>query len=317
MPLISIVVPCYNYAHHLAATLESVRSQVVEDWECIIIDDGSTDRTPQVVEKYVSIDRRFFYHHQENRGLSAARNAGIAKANGNFIQFLDADDLISPGKLSGQVEFMMQRPEVQVSYTDAFYFLTDEPTKLHRSFYFDENGEPQVNMNRWIPRFDGRGTKLLNRLVRGNIAPVHCMLTRKELIDKVGGFDESLKYLEDWDFWLRCAFERVLFSYYGEKDALAFVRVHPNSMSNNAFNMLLQHFRMLKRSEYEISVRGIPDVNFSSPERTLAYHNDVRKLFRMSGFSDVRKLRQIARVFGWGEFLKHYFSQLNRYKKGK
>lgn len=317
MPLISIVVPCYNYAHHLAATLESVRRQVLEDWECIIIDDGSTDRTPQVAETYVNADRRFLYHRQENMGLSAARNVGIAKAKGSFIQFLDADDLISPKKLSEQSEFMIQRPEVQVSYTDAYYFLSDEPTKLYRSFYFDENGEPQVNMNRWIPRIDGRGAELLNYLVRANIAPVHCMLTRKGLIDKVGGFDESLKYLEDWDFWLRCAFEGAVFSYFKEKDALAFVRIHPNSMSNSAFKMLLQHFRLLKRADYEIGIRGISDVNVNSPEYTLAYRDNIRKLFRMSGFLDSRKLKQVVQVFGWTEFLRHYFSQLNRSRKGK
>src|SRR5690606_28870194 len=109
------------------------------------------------------------------------------------------------------------------------------------SFYFDENGKRQVNMNRWIPRIDGRGAEVLNRLVKGNIAPVHSMLTRKALVDKMGGFDESLKYLEDWDFWLRCAFDGARFSYLDEPDAVALVRVHAASMSNSTFGMLLQH----------------------------------------------------------------------------
>src|SRR5690606_1925843 len=310
-PLISVIIPCYNYAHHLTATIESVRAQTLQDWECIIIDDGSTDGTPKVAERYVSIDRRFRYYYQQNRGLPAARNEGLAKAKGTFVQFLDADDIISSEKLSLQSAFMISRPEVQISYTDAFYFLNDRPKKRYRSFYFDDNGMPQVNMDQWIPRIDGRGADVLNRLVRGNIAPVHCMLTRKELIDKIGGFDESLKYLEDWDFWFRCAMERGVFSYFGENDALAFVRVHPDSMSNSAFNMLLQHFRLLKRWEYEIGVRAITGVNFNAPEFMLTYHYNLRKLFRMSGFSNIRKLKQIARVFGWSEFLKLYFSYLN------
>src|SRR5690606_2000148 len=163
--------------------MESVRKQVMEDWECIIIDDGSTDKTSEVVDNYVKADPRFRYYYQENKGLSAARNTGIKFAKGTLIQFLDADDLLSERKLSLQSAFMIRHPEVQVSYTDAFYFLTDRPTELYRSFYFDENGKRQVNMNRWIPRIDGRGAEVLNRLVKGNIAPVHSMLTRKALVD--------------------------------------------------------------------------------------------------------------------------------------
>ena len=100
MPLISIVIPCYNYAHHLSETLESVKSQLLEDWECIIIDDGSTDSTPEVSRVYTNADSRFRYYRQENQGLSAARNAGVKKIKGRFVQFLDADDLISPEKFS-------------------------------------------------------------------------------------------------------------------------------------------------------------------------------------------------------------------------
>jgi len=287
------------------------------DWECIIIDDGSTDNTFEVADSYVRVDRRFRYHYQQNKGLSAARNVGIELAKGTFIQFLDADDLISEKKLSIQSAFMMERPDVQISYTEAFYFMTDKPAKLYRSFYFDENGRRQINMNGWIPQIDGYGVELLNRLVKGNIAPVHSMLTRKELITKVGGFDVSLECLEDWDFWLRCAFEGARFSYLDEQDAFVLVRVHDDSMSNDTFAMLLQHFRRLRDSEHEIKVRGISGVDLEAIDYVLAYRDNLRKLFRMIGFSNIHKLKQVAGVFGWRKFLGHYFSMLNRYRKGK
>src|SRR5690606_40203485 len=101
-PLVSIIVPCYNYGHYLLETLNSVKSQIFKDWECIIIDDGSTDPTAEVAREATRIDRRFRYYYQENKGLAAARNSGILRSRGEFIQFLDADDFISPNKLRSQ-----------------------------------------------------------------------------------------------------------------------------------------------------------------------------------------------------------------------
>src|SRR3990172_4396851 len=105
VPVVSVIVPCYNHGHFLAEALESVLAQSWQLWECIVVDDGSTDDTRQVVEAFVQIDTRFQYLHQSNQGLSAARNAGIAVCKGSYIQFLDADDMLEEKKLEAQIVY--------------------------------------------------------------------------------------------------------------------------------------------------------------------------------------------------------------------
>jgi len=294
-----------------------VKNQTTDDWECIIVDDGSTDATAEVAGKFTRLDNRFLYYYQHNRGLSAARNTGIAQASGDFIQFLDADDIISVNKLLLQKEFMLKRPEIDVSYTDAFYFYSDNREKLYRSSYFDFEGKRRVNMDQWIPRIDASGIKLLSDLVVANIAPVHSMLTRKKLINQVIGFDESYKFMEDWDFWLRCAFHGARFSYFADENAYVSVRMHGDSMSNNIYHMLLQHFRRLKQTEFEIRERGIVGVDFTSPKYREPYKVNLRKLIHSAGYLNISRLKRVANVLGWREFLKNYLSALNHFRKGK
>src|SRR5437870_12319582 len=102
-PLVSIIVPSYNYAHFIGEALQSIQSQTYSNWECIVVDDGSTDDTGALVRQLAEKDGRIKYVRQENRGLAAARNAGMANSEGVYFQFLDADDLLEPQKLERQV----------------------------------------------------------------------------------------------------------------------------------------------------------------------------------------------------------------------
>jgi len=97
--LINIIVTCYNQAHYLDEALQSVLDQTYPDWECIIVNDGSTDYTEEVAQKWVEKDSRFHYLKKENGGLSSARNAGLELAKGEYIQFLDSDDFLVNTKL--------------------------------------------------------------------------------------------------------------------------------------------------------------------------------------------------------------------------
>lgn len=317
MPSISIIVPCYNYAHYLIETLNSVKNQIADDWECIIVDDGSTDATAEVAGTFTYADSRFRYYYQENRGLSAARNTGIAYASGRFIQFLDADDLISEKKLLLQKAFMLEHSEIDVSFSEAFYFFSDRPEQRYRSSYIDHQGKRQVSTKRWIPQIDAKGAALLRRLFLANIAPVNSMLTRKELIDQVGGFDESFTYMEDWDFWLRCAFEGARFSFFDSEDAFALIRMHEESMSNSTFNMSIQHIRRLKQSELEVRARGISGIDFDAPDYRRAYNGMIRNLIREAGLLNFKRLKQVLRLISCPEFLRHYLSVLNSNRKSK
>ena len=116
--LVSIIVPCFNYAHFLPETLKSVSAQSFQNWECIIVDDGSADNTSEVATKFRLYDSRFRLISQSNCGLPAARNTGIQASVGEYIQLLDADDLITPEKLELQVAYLEKNRTVDIVYGD-------------------------------------------------------------------------------------------------------------------------------------------------------------------------------------------------------
>src|SRR3989442_11796350 len=112
--LVSVIVPSYNYGRFVGQALESLRAQTYPRWECIVVDDGSTDNTDAIVTAFAENDSRIKYIRQENQGLAAARNAGIVHSAGEYLQFLDADDLLESEKLERHVEFLEQHAEIDI-----------------------------------------------------------------------------------------------------------------------------------------------------------------------------------------------------------
>ncbi len=174
-PLISIIVPCYNQAVYLDECLESVLQQTYQNWECIIVNDGSPDNTEDFARKWVEKDARFQYVNKENGGLSSARNAGIAIAKGEWILPLDADDKIAPVYLElAEKEFSKG---YSVIYCEAEKFGTET--------------------GKWIlPEYTPQALAVRN--------PIFCTAFFKRADwEKAGGYDTSLIYgLEDWEFWI-------------------------------------------------------------------------------------------------------------------
>ena len=117
-PKVSVVVPAFNAGRFLPETLKSVLRQTYPHWECLVVDDGSTDDTAAVARAACESDPRFRYHFQRNRFCAGARNAGLGLATGEYVQFLDADDLILEEKLEAQVAILETHPEIDVSYSD-------------------------------------------------------------------------------------------------------------------------------------------------------------------------------------------------------
>ena len=128
MPKVSIIIPCYNYGNLILETINSILNQSLQDWEAIIVDDGSTDNTFTVCKDIN--DPRVKIIRQDNLGISVARNTGINKSYGDFLQFLDADDLIQHDKLKIQSEYLDDHPEVDVVYGEVRYFYSDNPENL-------------------------------------------------------------------------------------------------------------------------------------------------------------------------------------------
>ncbi|SFQ46690.1 glycosyltransferase family 2 protein [Hymenobacter arizonensis] len=223
--MVTIIIPCYNYGWLLPQTLDSMLAQTYKDWECIIIDDGSTDNSRSIGEAYAQRDSRFRYHYQTNCGMSAARNKGLTIANGLYVQFLDADDLLTPRKLEIQVSFLESRPEVDLVYSDVRYFLHEQPARLSQSM--------DMKDQRWMSFAEGQGECLINAVVEKNLMVVNAPLTRAGLLHKAGFFAEDLRSAEDWEYWVRCALFGGHFCYDRNPESLALVRVHPTSTSQN------------------------------------------------------------------------------------
>lgn len=230
--MISIIIPSYNYAHLLPDTLFCLKQQTVADWECFVIDNGSTDNTKEIVRSFSEKDNRIKYFYQSNSGPAAARNQGIKLSKGEYIQFLDADDLLENKKFEVQMGILKNDSECDIVYSDMNYFSSGNPKQLFNRINLDkENDKP------WMKKISGVGDKIIKSLLHENIMVINSPLVRKSIFEKAGYFDEELKYNEDWDLWVRCAFSNVNFLYDDAPQTKALVRVHNESHSNDRFKM--------------------------------------------------------------------------------
>ncbi len=177
---IAVIVPVYNRVHTIARAIESILAQHYSAREIIVVDDGSSDTTSEVVKCYPEVTLL----RQKNMGVSAARNNGVMMASSEWITFLDSDDIWHPQKLERQVAFHREHPHLRVSYTDEQWIRNDVIVNLPKKF---------------MKRQENLYERSLEHCV---IAPSSVML-HKQLFDDSGGFDESLVVCEDYDLWLR------------------------------------------------------------------------------------------------------------------
>jgi len=185
---VTVVIAAYNAEAFVRQTIESVLTQSLQDIELIVVDDGSTDRTPAVLASIA--DARLSVIRQQNRGVSAARNTGLAAARTPYIFFLDADDLLQPNALSKMVAALDQMPE-RVACFGHHLRITEGGTELS-----------QRDDLRW-KMFANEDT--LRHLIAKNFIACGAICIRTEIARLVHGFDETLKLGEDWEFWCRLA----------------------------------------------------------------------------------------------------------------
>ena len=193
MPRVSVITPAYNSARYIQQTVESVLAQTFGDVEYIVVDDGSTDDTRAVLQPYVDA-KRLTYIYQNNAERAVARNTGISHSSGEYLAFVDADDVWLPHKLQQQVQVLDAHPDVALVYGRAqFINAHGQPTKfLGRT----EDGEAATGL---VIQDQARALVVGDVVCGGG----SCAMTRRSLIDQVGWFDEQLSYPEDWDQWLR------------------------------------------------------------------------------------------------------------------
>ncbi len=183
MPTVSVIIPSYNRAGMLKEAIESVLHQDFDDFELIVVDDGSTDDTPELLESYPSVR---MVRQEQTRGVSGARNAGLEQSSGRFIAFLDSDDLWLPQKLSAQTTFFQM-------HTDAIICQTEE--------IWIRNGA-RINPRNRHKKCSGM---IFERSVELCLVSPSAVMMRKELFDEVGLYDETMPACEDYDLWLRTA----------------------------------------------------------------------------------------------------------------
>ena len=131
---ISIIVPCYNGEEFLGETLDCLQKQTIEDWECVIVNDGSTDNSIKILREYETKDSRYKVIDKENEGPSVARNVAIAASSGKYILPLDADDLIAPTYAEKAIEYLERHPKTKLVYCKAKYSFTTQPR--HYALHF-------------------------------------------------------------------------------------------------------------------------------------------------------------------------------------
>lgn len=193
MSVISVIIPAYNAEKTILETIQSLQQQTFSDFELIVINDGSTDQTVELLSTIE--DSRIKIFSYENGGLPGARNRGIARATGEYVTFIDADDLWTPDKLELQLAALQQHPEAGVAYSWTA-FINEKSEFLYV----------------WEPLFY-EGDVYRQLLVKNFISSGSNILVRRQFIEKAGEFDSSLKSAEDWDYYLRlaaqCAFVLV------------------------------------------------------------------------------------------------------------
>lgn len=187
--LVSIIIPCFNQAQYLDDALQSALNQTYANWECIIVNDGSTDNTEEKAKLWVPKDKRFYYFYKENGGVSSARNYGLEKANGQFIQFLDADDFLDEKKLEWSLTTLNSNLNIDKSLVVSnFRMFTDNSNKTTI---------PYCNLNNELFSLE----KLLHQWNDSFSVPIHCGFFKASLFESIQ-FSENLTAQEDWVVWV-------------------------------------------------------------------------------------------------------------------
>lgn len=237
-PKISIIIPTFNHAEFVCEAIDSVLLQNYPNKEVLVVDDGSTDNTKEVLRKYVECGVKYIY--KKNGGLSSARNEGIRNASGKFIAFLDADDIWLQDKLLMQYQIISNGDNVGL--VGCGYYLVDK----NKNILEKRAAKDFANRKKLLQEL------LLKNVISGSGSGV---LIRKECFDEAGVFDETLTCAEDWDMWVRIAkFYEIAFV----KDPLVSIRVFSNSMSSsvNAEKMLKNELKVIDKMFKEESFKA-------------------------------------------------------------
>lgn len=279
MHRVSVIIPAYNRANLIGETIQSVLDQTFTDFEIIVVDDGSTDNTREVIDSFK--DPRISYKYQENRGVAAARNTGIRFSGGEYIAFLDSDDLWLPQNLELKVKLLDACPDTALVFSDYYAFDGDTGATVgthwqNRPYRYLLESEERI-------RRPFKATLPFVTLMN----PVAVMV-RSYVFNEVGYFDESLRGTDDWDMWIRI-FQRFLIG--AINTPLARFRYHDSRFTTaNIAGMYRAEIAMLDKVS-----------------RNYSFSREEMKFFR-------RKLARTHYEYGWDRIINNKEADLGRKK---
>lgn len=278
MPLVSVVVPCYNHEKYVKETIESIINQTYKNIELIVIDDGSKDNSVSVIQELAD-KYGFTFIHRPNKGLSATLNEGIRLAKGKYFSAIASDDILMLEKIEKQVEFMESNPEYGMCYGKIVYF----EDSIENTYEY-----PNSNKQGWV--FD-------DLLKYGCFIPAPSTFMRKEVFETVGEYDESL-WIEDWDMWLRIS-QKYQVGYIDEY--LAYYRRHDTNISSQSLKMYKAEKQILEKykdyENFDNVIKNKKIVWFSLLSRK--YKKEAMKYFMHSIkylFVDIRVLKALIKL---------------------
>lgn len=297
---ISIIVPCYNQAQYLDAALQSVLDQTYQNWECIIVNDGSTDNSEEIAKKWTEKDSRFIYLYKENGGVSSARNLGIEKAKGEYLQFLDSDDFLDKEKLSLSLE--------QIKINDGANLVISNFRMFTENL--QETTEPYCSLNIELFTFEN----MLYKWNEGFTIPLHCGFFHSSLFKTIR-FPEGIGAQEDWIVWVRIfkAGCRVVFI----DKPLAFYRIHPSSRMK-AIGFGEDHIKSCEEFKNYLSVEEYQKFSIVLIERYYKLYEDFKNRLRATKNSNTYQtglmIKKFLKTIGVLNLFKRFFSIILKLK---
>lgn len=278
---VSVIIPCYNAAKYISETLRSVLNQTMQNFEIIIVDDGSTDESAVIVKSFK--DPRIHYVYQINRGHAATRNTAIRKAKGKFIAFLDSDDVWHASKLEKQLQLTTSYDAVYCGYRNIS----------------EDGGSSDQKKTKHIHTENLKDAILSGNVISGSLSSV---LIRKDVIENAGYLREDILIGEDWEYWFRILWGNYTFGFVDEE--LVSVRVRNGSVQNSAAKKVkLESLRTVFHCF--LNHRGLTDAQRALVYLSLArneYYNDgelrrYRNYYVAAVRSDIRSLFKLRYIW--------------------
>lgn len=322
-PLVSIIIPVYNAEKYLAETITSALAQTWPNIEVIVIDDGSVDNSLAIAKKFKADNVRIF--SQENKGASAARNLGLKEAKGKYIQFLDADDMISQDKIAAQVETLEKEPGKIAAcsiamFTDGNYHIDSSLSQRDEPFIYSTNDVVDF----LIDLYGGYKT-------RGSMIGIHSWLVPADIIQKSGPWNERLTVDDDGEFFCRvvlnsagivktgglCYYRRFV----ADKKNLS-ARIDSKSLQSMADSFHLKKKYLLERTDAHAAYFALYKQTLNLAIRTYIFYPELSrqmsselKEFPYYDYHPIiggKFLNLIARAFGWrvARFLQYHYSKV-------